>query len=77
MSNFQPTYDEERGIYKDCKWCHGKGCVYCPGEADAAYKRQFPDGPKPIATIPLDHPIDLSSDSGQKELIELLRKHTL
>ena len=45
-------YDEERGVYRDCKFCHGKGCLACPKEADAAYKREFPDGPKPIATYP-------------------------
>ena len=44
-------YDEKVGIYRDCKWCGGRGCVYCPGEAEAEYKRQFPDGPKPIATF--------------------------
>lgn len=42
-------YDEKRGIYRDCKWCGGKGCLACPAEADKEYKRQFPDGPKPIA----------------------------
>jgi hypothetical protein len=49
MKTFQPRF--ENGIYRDCKWCHGKGCVYCPAEADAEYKRQFPDGPKPIASF--------------------------
>lgn len=48
---FKPRYDEEKGIYRDCKWCHGEGCVFCPGEAEKEYKRQFPDGPKPIATF--------------------------
>lgn len=46
-----PLFDEKRGIYRDCKWCGGKGCLACPGEADKEYKRQFPDGPKPILTI--------------------------
>jgi hypothetical protein len=44
-------YDEQRGIYRDCKWCGGKGCLACPGEAEKEYNRQFPDGPKPIATF--------------------------
>lgn len=37
--------------YRDCKWCHGKGCNYCKSECDKEYARQFPDGPKPILTI--------------------------
>lgn len=41
----------EKGVYRDCRWCHGTGCIYCEAEADAEYKRQFPDGPKPIATF--------------------------
>ena len=44
-------FDEKRGIYRDCKWCHGKGCLACPGEADKEYQRQFPNGPQPIATF--------------------------
>lgn len=51
MNEIQPRYDEKRGIYRDCRWCHGRGCVYCPAEADKEYKRQFPDGPQPIATF--------------------------
>lgn len=49
--SFQPRFDEQRGIYRDCKWCGGKGCLACPGEAEKEYKRQFPDGPKPIASF--------------------------
>ena len=51
VSDFKPRYDEERGIYRDCPYCQGEGCPKCPEEADAEYKRQFPDGPKPIATF--------------------------
>ena len=47
----QPRYDPVRKIYRDCKWCGGKGCLSCEGEADKAYKREFPDGPKPILTL--------------------------
>jgi hypothetical protein len=47
--SYQPRFD--RGIYRDCKWCGGKGCLACPAEADKEYKRQFPDGPKPMMTI--------------------------
>jgi hypothetical protein len=37
--------------YRDCRWCHGTGCLYCEKEADKAYKAAFPDGPQPIATF--------------------------
>jgi len=47
-------YDAERAIYRDCRWCHGRGCLQCPGEAKKAYREAFPDGPKPIASIPHD-----------------------
>lgn len=52
--SFQPRFDEQRGIYRDCKWCGGKGCLACPGEAEKEYKRQFPDGPKPIASFTIE-----------------------
>lgn len=45
--------------YIDCRWCQGRGCLQCEAEADAAYKRAFPDGPKPIATFRLDNPDDV------------------
>ncbi len=48
----QPRY--ENGRYRDCPKCRGIGCVSCPEEAEAEYKRQFPDGPKPIATFEID-----------------------
>lgn len=37
-----------------CKWCGGRGCISCDVEADRAYKKAFPDGPKPLATIMTD-----------------------
>ena len=52
--NFQPRYDERRGIYRDCKWCHGTGCLSCEAERDKEYARQFPNGPTPIATFKTD-----------------------
>ena len=52
----QPRFDAERNIYRDCKWCGGKGCMCCKSEAEKEYKRQFPDGPKPIATFRRDDP---------------------
>lgn len=51
-----PTPRFANGIYCDCRFCHGKGCLACPGEADRAFARQFPDGPQPIATVKLDDP---------------------
>jgi hypothetical protein len=53
-----PRWDGWR--YRDCKWCGGRGCVYCEAELDKEYKRQFPDGPKPIATFKTDDPVDLA-----------------
>lgn len=44
-------YDDQREVYRDCRWCQGRGCLYCKSEADKAYKAAFPDGIKPIATF--------------------------
>lgn len=50
----QVRYDEEKGIYRDCRFCRGRGCLACPSECDAEYNRQFPNGlPPPIATLAL------------------------
>jgi hypothetical protein len=49
--SIQPRYDEETRIYRDCKWCGGKGCQFCPAECEKEYKRQFPNGPVPVATF--------------------------
>lgn len=59
MPNFTPRF--ANGIYRDCNFCHGRGCLACAGEADREYKRQFPDGPQPIATVSAGDP-----DLGQK-----------
>lgn len=40
--------------YRDCRWCHGGGCLYCESEYDKAYKREFPNGPEPILEIKYD-----------------------
>ena len=55
---YGPThqYRYHNGIYADCKFCHGKGCLACPSEADKEYERQFPNGPQPIATFKVDDP---------------------
>ena len=52
-------YDEKKEVYRDCKFCGGRGCLACPAEADKEYKRQFPNGPKPIATFKTDDPKDM------------------
>lgn len=62
---FQPRF--ANGVYRDCKWCHGKGCLACEGEAEKEYKRQFPDGPQPIATFN-------TSELGQEGVSGLLRQ---
>ena len=59
----------ENGIYADCPKCYGVGCVSCPEEAEAEYKRQFPDGPQPIATIKFD-PSD--PDAANREIDKVL-----
>lgn len=51
MDIHQPRYDPEKKIYRDCRFCHGRGCVACEGEAQKDYDRQFPGGPQPILTI--------------------------
>lgn len=70
--SFQPRF--ANGIYRDCTFCRGKGCLACAGQAEAEYKRQFPDGPKPLATFRLDDPEDAAKC---KELVgaEALEKH--
>ena len=61
------------GIYRDCPFCRGKGCLACPAEANKEYKRQFPDGPKPLATFTAAE----LNDPKTKELIgaDALSKH--
>jgi hypothetical protein len=54
IQRFQPRYDETNGVYRDCKWCYGRGCLQCHGEAKKAYKKAFPDGPQPVATYEHD-----------------------
>jgi len=52
-------FDGRRYIH--CRWCQGRGCLYCESEANKAYKRAFPDGPKPIATFSLGNPEDVAA----------------
>lgn len=70
--SFQPRF--ENGIYRDCPFCKGKGCMACPGEADKDYKLAFPDGPKPLATFDTADPVDVEKMS--KVIgIDSIRKH--
>ncbi len=66
----QVRYDEEKGIYRDCKFCHGRGCLACPGEAEKEYRRQFPDGPQPIATIQIDPDNPAAAANAVRDLIQ-------
>jgi len=54
-------FDEQRSVYRDCRWCQGRGCLYCKSEADKDYKRAFPNGPQPIASFKLSDPSDLEA----------------
>lgn len=44
-------FDQSKGIYRDCKWCKGVGCLYCSAEAKKAYDAAFPGGARPFATF--------------------------
>lgn len=45
--------------YVDCRWCRGGGCLQCEAEAEKAYRRAFPEMPKPLATFRTDDPADM------------------
>ena len=43
--------------YRNCKFCQAtgrRGCLACESEAEKDYKKEFPDGPKPIASFTFD-----------------------
>lgn len=42
-------------IYRDCKWCYGRGCTFCPGEYEKAEKRAM----EPILTARFDSPEEM------------------
>lgn len=46
-------YDDQKAVYRDCRWCRGRGCLYCKSEADKSFKIAFPNGPEPMATFTL------------------------
>lgn len=47
-------FDGHRYIH--CRWCHGGGCLQCEAEAEKAYRRDFPEGLKLLATFRTDDP---------------------
>jgi hypothetical protein len=57
-------YDDQREVYRDCRWCQGRGCLYCKAEADKAYKAAFPNGLQPIATFNISTPEGLERAKG-------------
>lgn len=54
-------YDDQKKIYRDCRWCKGSGCLYCEAEAAKDYKAEFSDGPVPIATFDMSKPEDVAA----------------
>lgn len=66
----QPRWDDARGAYRDCRWCHGNGCLQCKAELDKEYKRQFPDGPQPIAIFKTPEEIGKVKAAIGREAIE-------
>lgn len=80
-------YDQDRAVYRDCRWCGGRGCLQCEIEADKAYKQSFPNGAQPIATFNLNDPDSLArakdsisagaiqeaSSEGKRRVVEFLK----
>lgn len=84
-----PRYDPARGIYRDCRFCRGRGCLACPGEAAKAYDRERPqllaefrwDSPQDLATMRaalhvdrIRHAFFSPDGSGQAEIEAVLRR---
>lgn len=47
-----------------CKWCYGKGCLSCEAKRlrqEEEYKKQFPDGPKPLLVARFDNPDEMQA----------------
>ena len=60
-------YDPKTGIYRDCKWCGGRGCMSCKIQADRDYAAAFPNGPQPIATFS-------NTPEGKSQAVEFLKQ---
>jgi hypothetical protein len=65
----QILYDEERSVFRECRFCLGRGCLACPGEADRAYKLQFPDGPKPFASMAI------TDETTSEQIAQFIKGH--
>lgn len=49
-------YQQTQGfVFPYCKWCRGRGCTFCPGEADKYAEAMA----KPIFTARLDSPEEM------------------
>lgn len=59
-------YDEAREVYRDCRWCAGRGCLYCKAERDRAYARVFPEAAQPIVSV------DTSTQEGMERARRVL-----
>lgn len=51
----QMRYDPERGVYRECRFCAGLGCLACPGEARKAYDAAQPTL---VARFDMTSPLD-------------------
>jgi hypothetical protein len=60
-------YDDRRQIYRECRWCRGRGCLYCKAEADKAYENVSKE---PIATF------DMTTPEGQQAAVDFLKQIT-
>lgn len=43
-----------------CRFCFGRGCLSCEAQAQAEYRRQFPEGPQPVLTITFNDPEEVA-----------------
>ena len=48
-----------RSLRAGCRFCHGRGCLNCDALVAQEYRRQFPNGPQPIATFKCNDPEDM------------------
>jgi len=45
------------GAFRDCRWCLGRGCLYCQEE----YEKEAVRRSKPIFTASIDDPKDMAA----------------
>lgn len=51
----EATFIQGSGAYRDCRWCHGRGCLQCPEE----YEKAALERAKPILTAKIDNPAEM------------------